>query len=620
MQIDLLCPVENQGVTVKTNSKTGEPYALLKLFNLSRRMIDSVSFIVRVYDANGGALGEIQVDLKELEGQPQSFFAENKAVSLAEYPEAKHITAEFLEVTFAEGEPYVKEGEPTEITIPEPDYDEKMRLISAAGEDAQCYAHDLGPHWICVCGRPNLNGADNCVRCGREKAYVMAHFSSRDALNQTLVEQMEAEKRAEEEKKAAEAQAKAERSRKRRKTALRVVVGVAALAVLCVLGYLAYDGIMILSGNSAAKKGDYLAAYSRYAAAGSVKKLATVSEEVRGNSNANLTQSGILASDDENLYYIDSSYAIYKESKATGEKTRLGDAEGIYLNVLNGWVYYLDANTGQALCRISTSGDNTEVLYEVTEGHFGSVALVGNELYFVLQEPAKNVTPEMQEQAAQQGGNTYQYRLYRLKVGAKKPKLVSDLNISQFVTYQGSIYYFDEEGSLCSMNRKGADVKKLVSGPVYGFDVYADNLYYLDGSQTEDNGQPKLTLEKADLDGTYSENIVADQLVIGFNFDEGALYYLAYVNGMAELHKKSGGEDTVILETCQLFNMADGYMMYVTPMGEFMKTKFDKSGFEEIKAAAPEAQDSGTNDEPTPKASPEAETEAPAAESAERAE
>ena len=58
MQIDLLCPVENQGVTVKTNSKTGEPYALLKLFNLSRRMIDSVSFIVRVYDANGGALGE----------------------------------------------------------------------------------------------------------------------------------------------------------------------------------------------------------------------------------------------------------------------------------------------------------------------------------------------------------------------------------------------------------------------------------------------------------------------------------------------------------------------------------------------------------------------------------
>ena len=66
--------------------------------------------------------------------------------------------------------------------------------------------------------------------------------------------------------------------------------------------------------------------------------------------------------------------------------------------------------------------------------------------------------------------------------------------------------------------------------------------------------------------------------------------------------------------------MADGYMMYVTPMGEFMKTKFDKSGFEEIKAAAPEAQDSGTNDEPTPKASPEAETEAPAAESAERAE
>lgn len=584
MQIDLLCPVENQGVTVKTNSTTEEPYALFKLFNLSRQVIRSVTFLVRAYDANGGALGEIKVELTDLEAQPKSFFAENKAVSLTQYPEAKHLTTDFLEVTFDEGEPYVKTGESAEITVSEPDYDEKMRLIAAAGEDAQCYAHDLGTHWICVCGRPNLNDADTCIRCDRDKAEVMAHFSSRETLNQTIVEQMEAEKQAEEEKKAAEAAAKAARKRHRQKMALRTLIAVCAAAVVFVVGCLLYKGITLLAGNSAVKNGDYLAAYRRYAAAGAEKKLVTVSEEVRGNSNANLTQSGILASDEENLYYIDSTYAIYKESKATGEKTRLGEAEGIYLNVSDGWVYYLDAANGQALCRISTDGAQTEVLYESEEAFFGSVSLVGNELYFVAQEPVKNTTPEMQEEAAQQGGEAYQYRLYSLKIGAKKPKQISDLDVSQFVYYQGKIYYYDEEGSLCCMNRRGGDVQKLVSGPVYGFDAYAENLYYLDGSQTE-GSTPTLTLEKATLDGTHSETVVGDKLVIGFNFDDGALHYLAYVNGKAELRKKVGDEDSVVIENCQLFNMSDGYIMYLDDEGNFMKTTFDKSGFEEITPA-----------------------------------
>ena len=86
MQIDLTCPVENRGVTVKNNSQTGEPYALFKLFNLSEQVIDSVLMVVRLYDAYGGEMGNIPVKLTELAAEPKSFFATNKAVSLAEFP------------------------------------------------------------------------------------------------------------------------------------------------------------------------------------------------------------------------------------------------------------------------------------------------------------------------------------------------------------------------------------------------------------------------------------------------------------------------------------------------------------------------------------------------------
>ena len=79
MFIDFLCPVENQGVIVKTNSKTGEPYALFKLFNVSDKVVTAVSFVVRAYDAFGGELGAIKVDLSDLHAGPKSFFAEKKA-------------------------------------------------------------------------------------------------------------------------------------------------------------------------------------------------------------------------------------------------------------------------------------------------------------------------------------------------------------------------------------------------------------------------------------------------------------------------------------------------------------------------------------------------------------
>ncbi|MGN1059944.1 MAG: DUF5050 domain-containing protein [Clostridia bacterium] len=612
MQIDLLCPVENQGVVVKTNSKTGEPYALFKLFNLSDRVVEAVAFMVRAYDAYGGELGEIRVDIGGLSGQPKDYFASAKAVSMAQFPEAKHITTEFLEVHFTEGDPYIKEGNLTEIKITEPDYDEKVRLMSAAGEDAVCYAKDEGPYWICVCGRPNVSGAENCVRCGREKAEVMSRYSSRDALTQTLAEMEEIQRQAEEEQRRMEEQARAERNKKRKKNVLIGAGAVVSLAVLCFIVYLAYGGVMTLLGSRAEKKGDFLTAYTRYAAAGNSSKLAAVSEEVRGNTSANLLQSGILAADEENLYYLDPSCAIYKENKTTGEKMRLSDAEGVFLNVSDGWVYYLDAATGQALHRISTDGAVKEVLFESKDAYFGNLALVGNELYFVLQEQRDDMTPEMQEQMAQQGGgNTYQYRLYRLRIGQKKPKLVSDQDIVQFVCYRDRIYYTDQtEKALYSMNRRGGDLKKLVSGPIYSFDVYQDALYYTDGTQDATTGQPKLSLSVAALDGTYKETPVADRMVLAFGFDGDELYYISYTNGAIQLCKKSGETDIVVTEGCQLFNLMDGYTLYVNGMGQFMKTTYDKSGFEEIQMAPQEpAEGAAETPENSGEAAPEATAE-----------
>ncbi len=590
MRIDLSCPVENQGVVVKTNSKTGEPYALFKLFNLSEQVVQAVAFMVQAYDTYGTKLGEIRVDLSDLDGQPKEFFGTAKAVSLAQFPEAKHITVEFLEVHFVEGDPYIKGDNFTEIKYAEPDYDEKMRLMTAAGEDAVCYAQDAGSYWLCVCGRPNQNEDEVCVRCGREKKEVMERYSSREALTQTISKIEEAQRLAEEQARQAEAEARLARSQKRKKIALLSVGGLIAVAVLWTILYFAYGGVMTLLGNSAAKKGDYLSAYARYVAAGNSSKVAEVSEEVRGNSNDNLSLSGFLTSDDENIYYLDAACGIHKQNKQTGETTTLNDATGLYLNVSDGWVYYLEATTGQSLCRVSTDGAVKEVIYETDDSYFGNLIVVGNELYFSLQEPREDLTPQMQVEMAQQGdGNIYQYRLYRMKIGDKKPKRVSDLEISQFIYYKDKIYFNDSvDGSLYCLGRNDNEATKLVSGPLYGFAAHNDFLYYLDGTVNDATGQPKLTMIRANLDGTYVEDVVSDAMVMGFCFDEEDLYYITYnEDGTMPLYKKTAEETTQLLLGCQLFNVKDGYMVYIDYANNFMKSTYDKTGFEKVELVLP---------------------------------
>ncbi|MBE7048839.1 MAG: DUF5050 domain-containing protein [Ruminococcaceae bacterium] len=601
MQIDLLCPVENQGTIVKTNSQTGKPYALLRLFNLSDRVVEAIALKLYGYDDEGNEIGAFSVDIGDVNGQPKEYFASARMIPLGQLPGVTQIETEFLEIHFTEGDPYIKEDNKTEITMSDVPDEEKNNLQAAAGEDALYYAKEEEAYWLCVCGRPNVVDAENCVRCGRDKSCVLNAYHSAESVAETLVK-IEEETRIREE---AEKQAKLAEKKARNRKILRFISmglgGVIAAAILCVLVYLAYGGVMTLLGNSAAKKGDFLTAYTRYATTGNSGKIAQVSEEVRGNSTCNLMQKGLMTADDENLYFIDPSYTIYKENKTTGEKEKISETMGIFLNVSDGWLYYLNASTGQAIHRVSTDGATEEVVYESEDGYFGNLALVGNELFFVLQEPIKDLTPEMQESLAQTGGSSYQTRLYRLPIGKKTPKLVSDQDITIFANYEDRIYYLDQtESALYSMDRHGKDVKKLISGPVYSFNVMNDAIYYADASADVNAiGLPKMILSVAELDGTFRETLVDDGMIISFGPEEEDLYYINYnTDGMFQLHKRSGETDTVVAENCQLFNQADGYTLYVMGTGQFMKTTYDKNGYEEITVATAEnttqADSSGT--------------------------
>ncbi len=585
MKFDLHCPVENQGVTVKSNSKTGEPYALFKLFNLCDSIVVSVKFTVSAFDENGNELGQIPVEMDELSAQPKTYFAENKAVSLADYPEAKHFVVTFSQVGFVEGEPYLA-GEAVDVSVDELSYDERTLLMSAAGEDAQNFYQEKEGYWVCLCGRPNLNGCNTCVRCGRSQEILKEKFSSQESLEREVVA-LEKERLVQEEaEKALAAEKKATRNKVLKKGFAIGGISVAVLAVLAAIVYFVYGFVMLQMGNGAAKDGNYAKAYAYYSAAGNQEKLGDVAEKAMGNSNANLLQTGFMTDDADYIYYIDAqTCTLRRQSKTTGEKAKYVECVGAYLNAVDGWIYFLDISTGNSVCRTNVDGTKKEILYEApSEVYLAGLTVVGNDMYFIAQEPMENLTPEIQEQMEQIGQSPYVYRLYRVKVGSKKAVKLSDQDMVQYSIYRDRIYYTNQsDGCVYYIDRLAKkEPVKVLSGSVYSFDIQGDSLYYIDSTMAEGAEMPKMSLERADMEGKHQETVIGDKIVLSIAFDGDDIYYLEYVDGIGVLNKRSGGVDTVISENSQMFNMKGGYVLHIDGEQKLMKSTYLKDGFEEV--------------------------------------
>ena len=563
MKIDLSCPVENRGVTVKTNSTTGEPYALFRLFNLSDKVISSIAFTAKAYDSFGKELGSLPVLMTELDGQPKSPFAVNKGVSLAELSEARHVVADIEEITFSDGEIYkVAEENMTEINYIQPDYDEITRLKSIAGDDAACYAQDPGPYWLCVCSRPNKQEDSTCIRCGRDKQTVLSKYSSHDKISKAIEDRRLELEREELEKRAEYARQLEEKRQKNLKITKRALIVALCVIVATVIGVFGYRFTVTKIADKKVSDGKYIEAYELYRSIGS-SHIGRASEQAKGNTFINMFQSGILTSDSENVYYINNTFNIMKENKATGEKTPIGEARGLSLCISGDWLYYIDYETGELL-RTLTDGSVSESVIDDKQVIFYTT--IGNDLYYLTAD-------DSQAQTAEQANMV----LCLMDTETKKTEKIATAQFYALEFYKGKIYYIDAGNGykLYEMNLKGK-TKLLVSNATYGFTIYEDKIYYSDGTMPEDAQIPELTLKVMDLDGKPYEDVVKGKKVKLVAQDSGKLYFTTYEDSLLyELDLETREITETPAKDFSVFNIKDGYIYYMDALGDFIKTTVD---------------------------------------------
>ena len=272
MQIDLTCPAE----VFRTALPTEEiPGATLTLYNLSDRVIVSVEVLLRLLDEDGEEEERLTFRGRALNGRPHSTFLLTAPCAPAGW--LKSIEAQIQKVWYADNETWRRDpANATEYTPNNlPVCPALTNLKYAAGETAVGYPSLQRGLWVCVCGRPNPEGAAYCARCGQSMETVFSRFtpdaveaqismkerqldlSSRNMREDTIRLQRLREE---------EYQAK----KARRASRIRIFLGM-AFSVALALGILFYGApwLRLTAGRRAMEAGDLASARNAFTALGS---------------------------------------------------------------------------------------------------------------------------------------------------------------------------------------------------------------------------------------------------------------------------------------------------------------------------------------------------------------
>ncbi len=183
MRIDLSCPAEILRIDPPTE---GNPYGILTLFNLTAdRAIVSCEVTLKLIDAEGAERGRTVHRARALAGRPHTAFLMSVPLEPADQP--VHGEATLDKVWFEDNDVWRRNPEAEkeyESNVLAPG-NELNALKFVAGENAVGFPSQQPGVWLCVCGRPNSNRDDICVRCLRQKDYIFAQYN-REQVGQIL--------------------------------------------------------------------------------------------------------------------------------------------------------------------------------------------------------------------------------------------------------------------------------------------------------------------------------------------------------------------------------------------------------------------------------------------------
>lgn len=191
--IDPSCPVEVVAYDIKIPEKGESVFVRVKLQNLSHKGIAAVKLVIKCFDSfeepvGGDGSNVVEKILQDLEVEPGAYFGDSSYIEIDKLKETRKVMVLVKRVLFKDNSRWdYKDDSLVELNTKIIEGRELLNLRNLAGDSAICYAFLSDSHWQCVCGRANTSEANRCIRCNREKEFVLNSCIDRDTVEEELL-------------------------------------------------------------------------------------------------------------------------------------------------------------------------------------------------------------------------------------------------------------------------------------------------------------------------------------------------------------------------------------------------------------------------------------------------
>jgi hypothetical protein len=244
-------------------------------------------------------------------------------------------------------------------------------------------------------------------------------------------------------------------------------------------------------------------------------------ETVTGNTAGNIANTALAAYYEGYIYYIDygKSNNIYKISEDGTEKTKLNSETSLWLNVIDGWVYYSN-NDDRFLYKVRTDGTEHTQLTFKEENRF-----------WLTPDPTN-----------------------RTKLTA-----VENDSIWYMTIEGGFIYYSNLAGMnyLYKMKTDGTERAVLSPEAVIDINIVGDWIYYVNEKAET------YYIYRIRKDGTNRQLILNENCAF-VNVSGGYIYYINYDdnNKIYRMQTNRRGKKALSDDYAEWMNVSDGYIYY----------------------------------------------------------
>lgn len=287
--------------------------------------------------------------------------------------------------------------------------------------------------------------------------------------------------------------------------------------------------------------------------------LSPVSVERIGFEGGNIGAGGLVCGGDDGFIYFrsENDWRLYRAKPDGSERTKVCDCVGENINILDGWVYFINHFDDNAVYRVRTDGTAETKL---VEGYCGDLYVADSGMYFDIR-------------------NEYNVaQVYHADLdGGKLTKLIADCYVAYY--YNGKIYTKSATAYNLGVYDIAADEQIiLVQTYVHNVSVDESGVYYW----AVDKGE----FHCLDLDGGNDRIILRGGDF--FNYTSGSLYYMGIsenANGPCHVTNRLNletGEIVTLYEELNEFFDSHGNLIGVT-YKQLENEGYDPDIFEYVK-------------------------------------